>query len=258
MLPDWGPIMNLPISDRMAKLRDRSTRIFMEDRAASPDAGAFGRLTGWDLYVIGDTYSAANEGLKGRRVGDLARERGERAFFTLLDIVLEDDLQTVLWPGPTDDDGESWRMRAEAWNNPNVMIGGSDAGAHLDRMCGAPYTTAFLADCLRGRRLLTMERAVQLITDAPARYFGLRDRGRIAPGWIADVVVFDPATIGTGEIVLRHDLPAKCGRLFADSIGVEHVFVNGRRTLANGAASGDLPGEVLRSGRSTDTVLVGG
>jgi N-acyl-D-aspartate/D-glutamate deacylase len=248
--------MNLPPVERIAKLRDRETRIRMEERAASPDAGAFARLTGWDRYVIGDTYAAANDGLKGRRIGDIARERGERPFFALLDIVIADDLNTVLWPGPTDDDPESWRMRAEAWNDPNVMIGGSDAGAHLDRMCGAPYTTAFLADCIRGRRLIGMERAIQLITDTPARFFGLRQRGRIAEGWHADIVVFDPATIDNGDMVLRHDLPGGCGRLFAESIGVEHVFVNGRRTLVDGQVTGALPGAVLKSGRDTQTVRV--
>jgi len=256
MLPDWAPIMNLPLAERIAKLRDRDTRIFMENRAASPDAGAFGRLTGWDRYVIGDTYSAANEGLKGRRIREIARERGERDFFTLLDIVINDELQTVLWPGPTDDDGESWRMRAEAWTDPNVMIGGSDAGAHLDRMCGAPYTTEFLADCIRGRRLASIEQAIHLMTDVPARFFGLRDRGRVEEGWFADLVVFDPATVGAGDIVMRADLPGGCGRLYADSVGIAHVFVNGRRIVADGITTGDLPGTVLRSGRHTDTVLI--
>jgi N-acyl-D-aspartate/D-glutamate deacylase len=162
----------------------------------------------------------------------------------------------VLWPGPTDDDSESWRMRAEAWNDPNVMIGGSDAGAHLDRMCGAPYTTGFLADCIRGRQLATVEQAIRLMTDVPARFFGLRDRGRVAEGWFADLVVFDPTTVDAGDIVLRTDLPGGCGRLYADSVGIEHVFVNGRRIVADGVTTGDLPGTVLRSGRHTDTVLI--
>src|SRR4029077_9830927 len=148
-----------------------------------------------------------NAGLKGRRIRDIARERGQRDFFTLLDIVINDDLQTVLWPGPTDDDSESWRMRPEAWNDPYVMIGGSDAGAHLDRMCGAPYTTGFLADSLRGRRLVSLERALQLITSGPAALFGLRDRGVVREGAHADLVVFDPATVATGEVRLVDDLP---------------------------------------------------
>ena len=98
----------------------------------------FSRLASWGRYMIGDTFSAANEGLKNRIVADLAKEQGKSAFDTLVDIVINDDLRTVLWPLPSDSDPESWKLRAEAWDHPLVMIGGSDAGAHLDRMCGAP------------------------------------------------------------------------------------------------------------------------
>ena len=120
------------------------------------------------------------------------RASGKSAFDTLVDIVIEDDLRTVLWPLPSDSDPESWKMRAEAWDHPLVMIGGSDAGAHLDRMCGAPYPTKFLGDCLRGRKLVSMERCVQLMTQIPAQLFGLRDRGTLVEGNFADVFVFDP------------------------------------------------------------------
>jgi N-acyl-D-aspartate/D-glutamate deacylase len=258
MMPDWGPILGLPLDERMAKLRDRDTRIFMENRAASSDAGAFARLTGWGRYRIGDTYSEANEGLKGRLVADVARERGVRDFFALLDIVLEDDLRTVLWPGPTDDDPESWRLRAEAWDSGYAMIGGSDAGAHLDRMCGSSYTTEWLGDCIRGKRLTSLENAVRHLTDVPARLFGLKDRGRVAEGWIADVVVFDPATVDAAEVRLVEDLPGGTGRLYADAVGVEQVYVNGVLTIDGGKHTGELPGTVLRSGRDTETVAVPG
>jgi N-acyl-D-aspartate/D-glutamate deacylase len=256
-MPDWGPILSLPIPERIEKLRDPEVRIFMENRAASPEAGVFSRLTGWGRYRIGDTYSAQNEGLKGRLVSEIARERGTRDFFCLLDICLADDLRTVLWPGPTDDDPESWRLRAEAWDSGYAMIGGSDAGAHLDRMCGAPYTTEWLGDCIRGKKLTTLEKAVRHLTDVPARLFGLRDRGRLAEGWIADMVVFDPATIDSAEVQLVSDLPGGTSRLYAGAIGVEKVFVNGRLTVDGGQATGVLPGTVLRSGRDTDTVTVG-
>ena len=119
----------------------------------------------------------------------------------------------MLWPGPTDDDAESWRLRVDAWRSAYAMLGGSDAGAHLDRMCGAPYTTEFLGDCLRGKQLIGLEEAVHHLTDVPARLFGLRDRGRLAEGWIADVVLFDPATIDAGEVEMVHDLPGGAGRL---------------------------------------------
>jgi N-acyl-D-aspartate/D-glutamate deacylase len=134
------------------------------------------------------------------------------------------------------------------------MIGGSDAGAHLDRMCGAPYTTRFLGDMLRGRRLVTLEHAVQMITDDPARLIGLRDRGRLAEGWIADVVVFDPETIGSAAASLVEDLPGNTARLTADALGIAHVYVNGVETVRDNTATGATPGTVLRSGRDTETV----
>ena len=255
-LPDWNDVLALPVPERMAELRDPAVRTFLETRAASPDAGVFSRLTGWGRYRIGDTFSAANEGLEGRMVSDIARERGVREFFALVDIVLEDDLRTILWPGPTDDDPESWRLRAEAWDSGYTMIGGSDAGAHLDRMCGAPYTTEFIGDCLRGRRLISLEKAIHHLTDVPARLFGLKDRGRVAEGWFADLVVFDPERIDSAPIEMVRDLPGDAGRLYAAAVGVEKVFVNGRLTVDAGVATGDLPGTVLRSGTDTETVRI--
>jgi N-acyl-D-aspartate/D-glutamate deacylase len=256
-MPDWNPILTLPVAERIERLRDTDTRIMMENRANSPDAGVFARLTGWGRYRIGDTFSPANEGLKGRLVSDIARERGVRDFFALLDIVIADDLRTVLWPGPTDDDAESWRLRVDAWRSPYAILGGSDAGAHLDRMCGAPYTTEFLGDCMRGRRLLGLEEAIHNLTEVPARLFGLRDRGRLVEGAVADVVVLDPERIDAGEVTMVNDLPGGAGRLYADAIGIEKVFVNGRLAVDGGAPTGVLAGQLLRSGQDTDTVAVG-
>jgi N-acyl-D-aspartate/D-glutamate deacylase len=256
MLPDWSEVMNLPVPERMAKLRDPAVRAHLRERAASPDAGVFARLAGWGRYMLGDTYSAANEGLKGRRIADLARERGQDDFDTLVDVVLNDDLRTILWPLPTDSDDASWALRREAWARDDVLVGGSDAGAHLDRMCGAPYTTRFLADCLRGRRLVSLERGVQLLTQAPAELFGLRDRGVVAEGAHADLVLFDPETIDMNEVTLVDDLPGGTARLFAGSTGVASVYVSGRAIVRDGTMTGELPGTVLRSGRDTRTVSI--
>jgi len=104
--------------------------------------------------------------------------------------------------------------------------------------------------------LLGLEEAVHRMTDLPARTFGLRERGRLAPGYFADIVVFDPQTIACGPIHSRNDLPAGAGRLFCDAIGVEHVFVNGQQIVDHGKHTQALPGRVLRSGRDTETVLV--
>jgi N-acyl-D-aspartate/D-glutamate deacylase len=254
LMPDWKDVLGLPVPERIAKLQDPAVREWMQERARSEEAGVFRRLNDWGNYVIGDTFSAANEGLKGRRVKDIAAERGVPAFDALVEVVIADDLRTVLWPSATDNDDDSWTLRHEVWRDDRAMIGGSDAGAHLDRMCGAPYTTRFLGDMLRGRRLVGIEDAVRMITDDPARLMGLRDRGRLAEGWIADVVVFDPETIGSATASLVEDLPGGTARLTADALGMAHVFVNGVETVRDNAATGATPGTVLRSGRDTETV----
>jgi len=257
LIPGWGDVLRLPRAQAIAKLRDPEVRRLLDERAHSDEAGVLRRLTGWGSYRIGDTFSAENAPLSGRTVAEIATERTTTPFDTLLDIVIADDLRTVLWPSPTDDDPASWELRAKVWTDERVLIGGSDAGAHLDRMCGAPYPTAFLGDCLRGRRLLPVEEAVRLMTSVPADLFGLRHRGRIVAGSVADLVVLDPATVDAGPIKLVDDLPGGTSRLVADSLGVRHVFLGGVETVHDGVATGALPGRVLRSGRDTDTVTVG-
>jgi N-acyl-D-aspartate/D-glutamate deacylase len=254
MLPGWKEVLTLPVPERIEKLRDPETRRWMDERAQSEEAGVFRRLADWANYVLGDTYSEANEGLKGRTVRELADERGTAPFDTLLDIVVDDNLRTILWPIAPDGDAASWELRKQVWEDPRSMLGGSDAGAHLDRMCGAPYTTRFLGDTLRGRKLLPLEVAVRMITDEPAQLFGLRERGRLEVGYHADVVVFDPETVGAEAATLVNDLPGGSARLTSGAEGVEHVFVNGIETVTKNQPTGATPGTVLRSGRDTATV----
>lgn len=254
LLPGWQQILGVSVEERMKRLSDPDTRLAMLESSLSQAAGVFRRLADWGDYVIGDTYSKANSGLSGRIVRDIAQERGQSSFGTLLDIVLADDLQTILWPTPQDDDDESWRMRAELWMDERSIIGGSDAGAHLDRMCGAPYPTRWLADCLRGRKLIPVEHAVRMMTSAPAKLFGLTDRGEVRTGAHADIVVFDPSEIGSEDARLVTDLPGNSSRLTAGSFGVKRVLVNGVTIVENGEANGQRPGTVLKSGRDTYTV----
>ncbi|MEU3503725.1 D-aminoacylase [Streptomyces hundungensis] len=254
LIPGWGDILALPVPERIDRLRDAGVRAEMLRRADSKEAGIFRRLADFGRYVIGDTYSPENEGLSGRVVGDIAAERGLDPFHCLVEICANDRLRTVLWPMPTDNDPATWALRRETWEHEDVLLGGSDAGAHLDRMCGAPYTTRFLGDCLRGRRLVPLERAVKMLTDDPARLFGLRERGRIEEGFHADLVLFDPERIEAGPATLVHDLPGDSPRLDSKAIGIVSVRVNGVETLRDDRVTGAVPGTVLRSGRDTRTV----
>ena len=254
LIPGWKDVLGLPLPDRMARLQDPAVQERMQAQAASPEAGVFKRLADFANYIIGDTYSDANEGLKGRRVADIAAERSQDPFATLIDIVVADDLRTILWPVPPDGDDASWELRRQTWADDRAMLGGSDAGAHLDRMCGAPFPTRFLGDTLRGRKLVSVERAVQLMTQVPAELFGLRDRGLLAEGFHADVLVVDPETVGSEHATLVHDLPGDSPRLTAESIGVVRVWVNGVVAVEDGQPTGARPGTILRSGRDTATV----
>ncbi|MGC0211574.1 MULTISPECIES: N-acyl-D-amino-acid deacylase family protein [Streptomyces] len=254
LIPGWGPVLALPVPERIERLRDPDVRAGMLRRAHSKEAGVFRRLANFGRYVIGDTYSEANAGLTGRVVRDIAEERGQEPFACLVEICAHDGLRTVLWPMPPDNDPASWALRAETWQHEDVLLGGSDAGAHLDRMCGAPYTTRFLGDCLRGRRLVGLEQAVRMLTDDPARLFGLRERGRIREGWHADLVLFDPERIDAGPATLVHDLPGDSPRLDSRALGVRAVWVNGVEAIRDDVVTGAVPGQVLRSGRDTETV----
>jgi N-acyl-D-aspartate/D-glutamate deacylase len=254
LIPGWGEILQCPVPERIARLSDPATRAKMIELVNSPEAGVFKRLGAFGRYVIGDTYAPENEGLKGRVVKDIAAERGTDPFDTLLDIVIADELRTVLWPMPNDNDPDTWALRQSAWGEEDVMLGGSDAGAHLDRMAGAPFPTRFLGDMIRGRKLVSMESAVRMITGAQADLFGLTERGYLREGYHADVVVFDPETIASEDAALHFDLPGDAPRLTAGGIGVKRVLVNGVETIRDGKATDARPGKVLRSGRDTETV----
>ncbi|MDG1409873.1 MAG: amidohydrolase family protein [Acidimicrobiales bacterium] len=254
LIPGWGEVLDTDIDERISRLQDPDTRVRLLEHGQSREAGVFRRLADWGDYIVGDTYSDENEGLSGRRVKDIAAERHMSSFGTFLDISIADRLQTIWWPTPQDDDDESWRMRAELWSDGRAMIGGSDAGAHLDRMCGAPYPTRFIGDCINGRRLTTVEHAVQLMTSDPASLFGLKDRGTLTVGNHADVVMLDPEAIDSGPAKLVTDLPGESARLVADSNGIERVLCNGVAIVEHGVTTGAVPGTLLRSGRDTRTV----
>jgi len=238
--------------DDLALLTDMSVAA---DRPLNwKEAGMLRGLAQWDRLVIVETFAPENADATGRSIGEIAAARDGEPFDTLLDIVIADELRTGLSPPLTGDNAADWKARAEVWQHPGAVIGGSDAGAHLDMMCGAIYTTSLLGRGVREHQVVTLEEAVRLITDVPARFYGLTERGRITPGWHADLVMFDPATIDHGPERTRYDLPSGAPRLVADAHGITSVLVGGVEVCRDGAATGALPGAVLRSGRDTATV----
>ena len=255
-LPGWREVFALPVEERMAALSDPETRRRLDAGSQSDEAGILRHLAVWDRLIFEETFAPENAGLEGRSVGQVATERGVTPFDALLDVVVADRLRTGLRP-PIGESEEDWVLRAKAWQDPRAIVGGSDAGAHLDTMCGAIYSTSMLGDGVRARGLLSWEEAVRQLTDIPARLYGLRDRGRLVPGAFADVVAFDPDSIGHGAVRTRNDLPGGASRLYADAVGVAHVLVNGTEIVRAGEFTGAVPGRVLRSGTDTDTVHAG-
>jgi N-acyl-D-aspartate/D-glutamate deacylase len=253
-LPGWRQTMSLPVGARIEALKNADERARLKAGASSEEAGVLRGLANWSNLRIEEVHEDSLRPYEGRLVGEIAGDRD--AFDTLLDIVIADGLRTGLRPAFREDP-KAWDMKVEVWRDPRTIVGGSDAGAHLDMMCGAIYSTALLAG-VRDRGGISLEEAVQLLSDEPARFYGLRDRGRITPGAHADLVVFDPDTIGYGQERTRTDLPGGAWRLYAESTGVEQVYVNGTAVVSDGRITGATPGTLLRSGRDTDSVTVAG
>ena len=253
-LPGWGDVISLPVAERLGALRDPDVRHRLDAGAHSPEAGVLAGLANWKVLEIAEAFAPQNTAYEGRNVGDIAGELGRDPFDVLLDIVCADELRTGLRLPAFGDSDQDWAERARAWHDDRTIIGASDAGAHLDMMCGAIYSTSLLGTGVRERQLIGLEEAVRQLTSVPARLYGLRDRGVLSEGARADIVVFDPTTIAHGPERTRNDLPGGASRLYADADGVEHVLVNGTEIVRRGDLTGALPGQLLRSGRDTTTV----
>ena len=111
------------------------------------------------------------------------------------------------------------------------------------------YPTYLLGTFVRERQALSLEYAIKRITSEPAAFFGLRDRGRLAPGMAADITIFDRHTVGCAvRPEVRHDMPRGGRRMVSPADGIRCVIVNGQVLLDEGKHSGVLPGQALRSG----------
>jgi N-acyl-D-aspartate/D-glutamate deacylase len=251
-MPGWEAPMALPPAAKLALFRDRAARHAL-DVAARRAGDQYRQASNWSTHVIFDVVADENKPYLGRTVGDIAEELGRDPWDVLCDIVVADELQTSFGrPAPAEDEAD-WTARARVWRDPRALIGGSDAGAHLDCFATFNYTTVLLAEAVRNHQVVSLEEAIHLLTDRPARLYGLIERGRIEPGWHADLVVLDPATVRSDDLAIRFDLPGSAGRLYAEADGIEHVIVNGRPIVSDGKLTPERAGTLLRSARDTST-----
>lgn len=256
-LPGWAAVLGLPVPERMRALADPATRARMIESAAHPDVPVLLRAMGnFSAMTIEQTFAPATKAYQGRALAEVAAERGQSAADAFFDIALADELRTCFLPRLGGDDAESWALRGAMWKDPRTLVGASDAGAHLDMIDTFAFSTTVLGDGVRKRGLLTLEEGVHQITDLPARFMGLKERGRIAQGWHADLVVFDPERVGKGKMDMRFDLPGGAGRLYCEAEGIHQVMVNGTIIVRDNQLTGQRPGLVLHSGRDTETVPI--
>jgi N-acyl-D-aspartate/D-glutamate deacylase len=177
-------------------------------------------------------------------IAAIAEARGVEPADALLDVALADDLETLFDFPVMNQDPEGVRPLV---TDPRFMIGLSDGGAHVDQLCDAGYATYLLGKWVRERQALTLEEGVRRLTSEPATFFGIPDRGVIAPGKAADLVVFDPDTVDDVPPEYVHDLPGGAKRLVARARGVEATVVGGRVLYRAGTHTGAMPGAVLRN-----------
>jgi N-acyl-D-aspartate/D-glutamate deacylase len=238
--PCWHPIFN--------KTKDEQARIYADPgfRTAFRQAllGPAVFNGDWRRITLAAVASPAMRSLEGRTVADIAAERGSDGVDTFLDLTLEDDLDLEFTFAAYNSNDA--RM-PELLTNMSTVIGLSDGGAHVDLMCDAAYPTTLLGKWVRDKRALSLELAVMRLTSQPADLLGIRDRGRLVRGACADVVIFDPSTVGPGQREKTFDLPGGGKRIVVHSTGIDYTLVNGEIAFAEGALTGSLPGRVLRS-----------
>jgi N-acyl-D-aspartate/D-glutamate deacylase len=187
------------------------------------EASTTGMKPRWDTFEVSESEMFPE--LQGRRVADLARERGLSAFDIMCELSLAEDLKTRFRAYIANDDPEAV---GRLLNEKHTVLGLTDAGAHVDQLCDAPLPTDLLGNWVREREIMPLEKAVRKLTGEPADMFDFARRGYLREGYFADVCVFDPKTVAPGGVRRLRDLPAGGERLTAETpSGMRHVLVNG-------------------------------
>ncbi len=243
-LPTWKAILFLPLEARIAAIKDPETRKKMRYEAVEEKKPSrFSRR--WDLVYLIKAATPANEHLEKKSVAEIARIRGQDVIDAFLDLSLEEGLETEFQTSSTNGDEEAV---AEIIRSPFVLVGQSDAGAHLIYDAGFGYATRLLGYWVREKKILPLEEAVRKLTFMVASIFGLHDRGLVRRGMAADLVLFDPATVRECEPEMVQDLPANEKRYIQRATGIEMTIVNGEVLIEKEQHTGAWPGTVLGAG----------
>lgn len=244
-LPVFAPVSAADVAGKKRIYADPSFRSALRDTFAAAFSGPFHRCL--ERTVV--SACPGRPEIEERGLVDLAREAGRDPVDLLLDLALESDLAAHFRMAVMNDDEDEV---AELLASPDTVIGLSDAGAHASQLCDACFSTHLLGHWVREKGCLDLAEAVRMLTSRPAEVVGITDRGLLAAGRPADIVVFDPATVGAGAPRRVRDLPAGADRLVVDASGIEAVVVNGCIVRESGRdavdPAGDLPGRLLRGG----------
>jgi len=177
----------------------------------------------WETCEVSE--SGSHPELEGRRVDAIAAERGSDPFDVICELAVEEDLATRFRIYIANDDPVSV---GKLLTHDQMVLGLSDAGAHVGQLCDAPLPTDLLGTWVRDRGIMPVEHAVRKLTGEPADIFGFARRGYLRESYWADVCVFDPATVSPGPTKRLRDFPANGERLTAEEpTGLRHVLVNG-------------------------------
>ena len=240
----------ISVADFAGKVRlygDPEFRRAFKESFDRPKKGAVFAGLSWARTWI--SWYPPDPSLEERTVAEVATERGVHPIDLALDMALATNLDARFRMAVFNHDEDEV---AELLAEPDTVLGLSDAGAHASQLCDACFSTYLLSRWVREKQAIALPEAIRMLTSRPAEVFGITDRGRLAVGLAADVVVFDPATVGASKLRRVHDLPAGADRLVADASGIEAVIVNGTIIRRGGrdavAADGALPGALLRNG----------
>ena len=243
-LPEWKRLMSLTPEARKEELGKAGTRQKLADEmASSGPASDLSRR--WNSVVVNRASRAEHKGFEGKNIDELSRLQGKAAIDAFLELALAEGLETIFEETNTQGDEQAVR---EIFQSPYVMLGQSDAGAHVSSgNPGFGFGTILLGYWVRERGIMPLEDAIRKLTFMPASIFGIRDRGLLRPGMAADIFVFDPAAIDLEKPRQVNDLPEGAPRYVQGARGIRYSIVNGTLLMQDGAHTGAYPGKVLRS-----------